>query len=66
MFLRLGRRGNSPPYGPTPQVEFRAPGSRGWPSRDDPAGLLFMLLEPRQGGKAGRIIGDVAKQTDDT
>src|SRR3954467_13730299 len=33
----------------------------GRPSRDDPARPLFMLLEPRQGGKAERFMGDVAK-----
>jgi hypothetical protein len=37
------------------------PGLRGRPSRDDHAWPTFMLREPRQGGKAQRITGDVAK-----
>jgi hypothetical protein len=54
-------RGTTHPTGRSHKVGFPPPGLRIRPSRDDHAGPLFMLLEPRQGGKAQRFIGEVAK-----
>jgi len=55
--VKLGRMGDYPPYGPIPEAGLPPPGLRAPPSRNDHPGPLFMLREPRQGGKAERIIG---------